>query len=81
MALQGSGRIDMPEFTIIYRESQKRTGQLGTGFTVARKMKESVLEYEIINDRICKLRMKGRYRNITIISVRAKMEEEEKEKE
>jgi phosphoserine aminotransferase len=41
-----SGRIDEPEFTIIYSGSQKRTGQLGTGFMIARKMKENMLEYE-----------------------------------
>jgi hypothetical protein len=36
-----------------------------------------MLEYEIINDGICNLRMTGRYRNITIISVHAPMEGEE----
>jgi hypothetical protein len=30
-----------------------------------------MLQYESINDGICKFRMKGRYRNITIISVHA----------
>jgi hypothetical protein len=60
----------------------KRTGQFGTGFKIARRMKESQLEYETISDSICKLRMKGQYRNITIISVHAPMEEkEEMEKE
>jgi exonuclease III len=82
MRLQGSGRIDTPEFTTIYSRSEKRNGQLGTGFMVARKMKESMLEYETMNDRIRKLRMKGRYRNITIVSVHAPTEEkEEREKE
>jgi hypothetical protein len=74
MALQemrwhGTGRIDKPEFTVIYSGPQKRTGQLETGFMITRKFKANMLEYEKINDGICKLRMKGRYRNITIISV------------
>jgi hypothetical protein len=45
-------------------------------------MKESMLEYEATDERICRLRMKGRYTNITIISVHAPTEEEEdREKE
>jgi hypothetical protein len=42
MALQqmgwpGSGRIDITECTIMYGGSQKRTGQLETGFMIERK--------------------------------------------
>jgi hypothetical protein len=45
-------------------------------------MKEIMLEYEAINERICRLRTKGRYRNITVILVHALMEEkEDREKE
>jgi hypothetical protein len=48
---------------------------------IARKLKESMLQYETINDRICKLRMKRRYKkNITIISLRAPTEEKEERK-
>jgi endonuclease/exonuclease/phosphatase family metal-dependent hydrolase len=49
---------------------------------IARKMKESMLEYKPINDIICKFRMKERCRNITVILVHAPMEgKEEREKE
>jgi hypothetical protein len=56
MIWQGTGRIDKLEFIIIYSGPQKRTGQLGTGFMTARKMKASILEYETINDKICKFK-------------------------
>jgi hypothetical protein len=39
MALQGTGRIHKPEFTIMYSQSQERTGQLGTGFMTISKIK------------------------------------------
>jgi endonuclease/exonuclease/phosphatase family metal-dependent hydrolase len=67
--------------TIICSGSQKRTGQLGTWFMITRKIKASLLDYETNNDRIWKLRMKGRYRNITILSVQAPKEEKKREKD
>jgi exonuclease III len=70
-----TGRRDNPEFTLNLQWTTKKNGQLGTGFMITRKMKASMVEYETINDRICKLRMKGRYRNITIIFVHAPAEE------
>jgi hypothetical protein len=57
---QRTARTDKPEFTIIYTGSHERAGQLGTGFIITRKINESMLEYKTINDRICRLRMKGR---------------------
>jgi hypothetical protein len=40
MRWQESGRIDKPEFIIIQSGPQKVTGQLVTGFMLARKMKK-----------------------------------------
>jgi hypothetical protein len=54
------------------------TSSSSTGFTIARKIKERILKYERINDRICNLRMKWRYRNVTIISAHAPTEERDK---
>jgi hypothetical protein len=50
----GTGRIDKPEFTQIYSRSEDRTVQLGTGFIMTRKIKESMLECEAINEKICR---------------------------
>jgi hypothetical protein len=40
-----------------------------------------MLEYETINDTICRLRRKGRYRNLTVLSVHAPTEEREDREE
>jgi molybdopterin biosynthesis enzyme MoaB len=49
---------------------------------VTRKIAKSMLEYEAINERIFRIILKGRYRNITIISVSDRTEEkEDREKE
>jgi hypothetical protein len=45
-------------------------------------MRNSLLEFEAVNDRMCRIRIKGRYRNIARISTHAPIEEkEEHEKE
>jgi len=38
-------------------------------------MRASLQEFEAVNDRICRIRLKGRYRNITIISTEGKIQE------
>jgi hypothetical protein len=41
-------------------------------------MKNNILHFEPINERMSKLRIKGKFRNITLITFHARTEEKEK---
>lgn len=74
-----NGRIDKKEFSILYSGPKKKTGQAGTGFFVNNKLRKSILNFEAISDRLCKLRIKGKFRNISIFSVYAPTEDADDE--
>ena len=42
-----------------------------------KKIRDNLIDYETINDTICKIRVKGRFKNITILSVYALTDERE----
>ena len=68
---QVQSRIDKLDYNLLYRGSKEKTGQLGTGFKTKKTMKGSLLDFEPQNNRICTIRLKGRFRNITAISAHA----------
>ncbi|XP_055384167.1 uncharacterized protein LOC129613882 [Condylostylus longicornis] len=55
----------------IYLSGNKQTGYGGTGFYIDKKTRESVILFEPINDRMCYIKLKGRFQNISIVSVYA----------
>jgi exonuclease III len=44
------------------------TGQAGTGFTIQKPAMNKILGFEPISDRICKLRVKEKFYNVTLIN-------------
>jgi hypothetical protein len=54
--------------------------EYGTGFIISRKIRENILECEPVNDRLCRIIISGRFRNLTIISAHAPTEDKGEEK-
>ncbi|PSN45867.1 hypothetical protein C0J52_19674 [Blattella germanica] len=67
--------IKKKDFTFYYGGPKTRTGQAGTGFFIRTKVMNYVIGFETYNERISKLRIKGKYNNVTLINVYAPTEE------
>ena len=76
---QGHGEIKKKNFTVIYCGPENRAGQYGTGFIISRKIKESILEWEPVNNGLCRSRIRGKFRTLTIISAYAPTEDKGEE--
>lgn len=55
----------------IFFNSGKETDYFGTGFMIHKSLRQTVLKFDPISDRICKLRLRGKYRKISIVNVHA----------
>jgi exonuclease III len=70
----GNGLIKKKNYSLYYSGHSSKTGQAGTGFILLKKMQNYAIGFEPYNERICKLRLKGKYNNITLINVYAPTE-------
>jgi len=64
----GRGQINKKDYTIYYSRSKGKTGQACTGFVLKKKIQKLIISYELHNERLCKVRIKGKYNNITLIN-------------
>jgi exonuclease III len=69
------GRDDKKNYSLFYSGPETRTGQYGTRFSINSKVKRSFLSFETLGDRMCKIRLKVRFRNLSLISTYAPTEE------
>jgi len=67
------------KFTLYYSGDDVKQGYRGVGFTVSKKASRSVLGFSPICDRICTLRIKGKFHNITFVNVYVPTEDAEDE--
>jgi len=80
---KGQGQIKKNLYSLYYSCSEQNTGQLGTGFMVKKEIEKNIMSFTPNNEKICTIRLKGKFHNITLINVHAPTEEkmeEEKDK-
>lgn len=73
---RGSEIFDSENYTVLYSGSGNRNN-FGTGFLIHKKFKSNLLNFDPINERMCSIRLKGRFFNTTIVSVHAPTEDKD----
>lgn len=72
-----AGAIVKKDYTLYYSGTPKKSGQKNTGFWINRNIKDKILGFESINERICKLRVRGKFKNLSLICIYALTEANE----
>jgi len=79
----GTGYIKKKDFSIYYSGTRDQIGQVGTGFILLGRIRDNVIGFEAMNERFCKIGLKSKCNNLTLINIYAPTEDktdEEKEK-
>ena len=69
------GHIKKKDYSLYYSYNPDSTGHLGTGFLVKKEIEKNILGFAPYNERMCKLRIKGKHHNLTLICVHAPVED------
>jgi exonuclease III len=73
------GRIKKPRYILLYSGAETQ-GEHGVGFIIKRSLEYSIIDFEPINSRLCKTRIKGKFYNTTIVNVYAATESAKEER-
>jgi len=63
------GWIEKKNYTVLYSGLKTSNGQHGTGFLITGCATQCIIGFEPTNEGTCKLRIKGKFYNMTLISV------------
>jgi len=74
----GIRQINRTKYKLYYSCNLEKTGQLGTGSMIRNEITKNILSFEPYNERLCKLQIKGRFNNLSIISAHVSTEEKKK---
>jgi hypothetical protein len=73
---------DVKSHTLFYSGKEEGSREFGVAFVVERNMKRNVLDFRAVDERMCGLRIKTKFQNLSLINVHTPTEEnEELEKE
>jgi hypothetical protein len=76
---RGYSLLKKDKYSIYYSCNPIPTGQARRGFIIQKPVMNKILGFEPISDRICKLRVKGKFHNITLINIYAPTEDKEED--
>jgi exonuclease III len=79
---KGYGQIRNKEYIMYYSCDPDKAGQNDKGFVIQKDLEKNIMSFEPVTNRLCKLRLRGKFHNIKIINGHAPTkdkEEEEKE--
>ena len=69
------GNSNIKNYTLLYSGFKTSKEQHGTGIIITGCATKCILGFEPINERMCKLGIKGKFYNMTIMSIYASTEE------
>ena len=76
---KGYGQIRKKEYIMYYSCDPDKAGQNGTEFIIQKDLEKNIMGFEPVTERLCKLRMRGKFHNITMVNGYTPAEDKEGE--